>query len=274
MILVTSATGNVGGHLVRQLHESGFAVRAMTREPSRASVPAGVEIVEGDLEAPESLGEVFDGVTGFFVLGTTGDLSGVLGRASAAGVKRVVLVSTFLARTHPDSAIGRGSLEAERLVRESDLEETVLRPWEYASNVTAWAEEVRVEGVVRPPTAGLPSPAVHPADIASLAAHALTEEGHGGQTYPLTGPEELTPRDKVRALGEALGRELGYEERQDQRELERLSEQAPDETTAGLMVPGVCSLESPGVTDTVERITGSPARSFGQWAAENAHLFR
>ncbi|WP_026152817.1 SDR family oxidoreductase [Actinopolyspora halophila] len=274
MILVTSATGNVGDYLVRRLHGSGFAVRALTRDPARARVPSGVEVVEGDLDSPASLGEVFDGVTGFFALGTTGDLSGVLRTASAAGVKRVVLVSTFLARTHPDSAIGRGSLEAERLVRESDLEETVLRPWEYASNVVAWAEQVRTEGVVRPLRAGLPSPAVHPADIAALAAHALTEPGHAGEVYPLTGPEELTPRDKVRALGEALGRELGYAERQDRRELERLSEQAPDEATAGLMIPGVCSLESPGVTDTVERITGSPARGFGQWAAENVHLFR
>jgi uncharacterized protein YbjT (DUF2867 family) len=86
------------------------------------------------------------------------------------------------------------------------------------------------------------------------------QDGHDGWTYPLTAAEELTPSEKVTAIGEALGRALAFEELDGPRTLKLIAEQAPDDTAKALMVPGVCGLESPGVLGTVEAVTGIPAR--------------
>ncbi|PTL76065.1 SDR family oxidoreductase [Vitiosangium sp. GDMCC 1.1324] len=280
MIVVTGATGSVGSALLKQLKEAGVAARAVTRDAKRAAVPVGVEVAEGDLTKPESLENAFSGASALFLLMTAGDvanrvdLAAVVGLARRAGVKRVVLVSSLLAQTHPDSFPGRSSLQGEQIVRDSGLAWTLLRPWEFASNVLAWAPAIRAEGIVRVLTSGLPSPAIHPADIASVAFRVLTEDGHEGAIYPLTGPQGLTPQDKVRAIGAAMGREPSFVEQDDPRALEQLARQAPDEVSAKLMIPGVCGLESPGPLSTVELLTGVPARTFQQWAHDNVNAFR
>ncbi|MEU6040508.1 MULTISPECIES: SDR family oxidoreductase [Actinomadura] len=62
-ILVTGATGNVGRHVVEELLGGGHKVRALTRDPARALVPAGVEVAAGDLAVPDSLASALEGVT-------------------------------------------------------------------------------------------------------------------------------------------------------------------------------------------------------------------
>ncbi|HEX9355919.1 MAG TPA: NmrA family NAD(P)-binding protein, partial [Streptosporangiaceae bacterium] len=78
MILVTGATGNVGGNLVRLLADAGTQVRALTRDPDRAAIPAGVTAVTGDLNQPESLSAALAGVSGVFLLPGYRDMPGVL----------------------------------------------------------------------------------------------------------------------------------------------------------------------------------------------------
>ena len=279
MMLVTGVNGNVGRVLVRLLAKAGVPARALTRYPGRTEVPAGVELVEGDLTKAASLERALEGTTGLYVPRAAGDLANrvdleaITALARGAGVKRVVLVSSLLAQTHPASLAGRMALHGEQTVRDSGLPWTILRPWELASNALAWVAAIRGEGTVRVPTSGLPSPAIHPADIAAVAFHALTESGHEGKIHALTGPEELTPRDKVSALGAALGRDLGFIEHADPELLAQMALRAPDEATAKLMIPGVCGLESPGALDTVQQVTGAPARTFRQWALDHAGAF-
>ncbi len=199
MILVTGATGNIGGALIGKLGKAGVPVRALSRSPDRAAFPAGVEAVEGDLTDPDSLRSALRGVDALFLLqpGTT-DTSQILESAAEAGVHQVVTVSSLFAQTHPESFIGRNLLHSEQIVRESGLEWTILRPWEFASNTLAWAAAIRAEGVVRAPRSGVPSPAIDPDDIAAVAASALLEDGHCGAVYPLTGPAAVTPAGEDR----------------------------------------------------------------------------
>src|SRR6516225_8107321 len=113
MILVTGASGNVGGELLVALLARGEPVRAVVRDPSRASTPAGVEIVQGDLELPESLTPALDGVHGVFLLGGWSDMPEILRRAQRAGVERVVLLtSRCVIGGQPDNAITRTWLDS------------------------------------------------------------------------------------------------------------------------------------------------------------------
>ncbi|SDP73532.1 Uncharacterized conserved protein YbjT, contains NAD(P)-binding and DUF2867 domains [Actinopolyspora xinjiangensis] len=271
MILVTSATGNIGRRLVRELHGAGFAVRATTRNPGGADLPAGVEVVHGDLADPSSLRDAFAGVDGVFLLGSPGDVPGMLHLAAEEGVRRVVLVSSLLAETHPDSFIGSGALAGEKAVRDSGLAWTVLRPWEFTSNALWWAPSIREHGSVYSHEVPEGSQVVDPADIAAVAARALTEPGHERRIHPLTGPERLTVARRVAVLSEELARPVEFVELSTEQARQRMLRYMP----AGI-VEDMLSTEGgdPGLPDTVRRITGRPARTFRQWAREHVEAFR
>lgn len=265
MILVTGATGNIGRAVVKLLSASGTEFHALTRDPSRA--PAGVEAVQGDLTDPTTLPAALAGHDAMFLLlPPRTDPGPIVVAARDAGVRYLTMVGSLTAQTNPESPVGRGTLRGEQVLRESGLRWTVLRAWEFASNTLGWAPSIRDRGVVDVLTVGEPSPVIDPADIGSAAATVLTEmDGgdHDAQIYSLTGPENLTVEDKVRAIGTALGRELKLENKND----EQAAAQA-------MWLPGVCTVPGPGVLSTVEDLTGAPARTFQQWADDHVAAFR
>ncbi|WP_274031769.1 NAD(P)H-binding protein [Streptomyces sp. MMBL 11-1] len=280
MILVTGATGNVGSELVRQLHAAGhgIGVRALSRDAARAgaAVPDGVEVAEGDLGRAESLKSALGGVRSLFLIPGVGDDAGVLDAARDAGVEHVVLVSSITVMTHPHLGPARANLAVERRLRESGMEWTVLRPTQFASNTLWWAQSVRDESVVRVPYADVGLPTVHPADIASVARAALAGPGHRGRTYPLTGPQRISPRQQAGELGRVLGRKVACVG------VTREEAYPPMAATMGAEVAdSVLDLMGGDVNDallavhdTVARVTGSPARPYRRWAEENADAFR
>ncbi|NLU74349.1 NAD(P)H-binding protein [Streptomyces sp. HNM0575] len=274
MILISGATGNVGGELLRQLHAEGTAVRALTRDPSRARFPAGVDVAEGDFGAPESLAEAFSGAESAFLM-MSSNQTAVLREAARAGVRRIVLLSTMAVETRPESLIGRLHLEAERAVTESGLEWTFLRPGQFASNTRAWRAQIAAGDVIRTPFPRVGLPAVHTGDIASVARTALTREGHAGAAYSLTGPEPVTPVEQVAAIGRAIGRELRHEEITAERAAEEMAAHMPPEIVAAtLEFVGSPTEAETRAQPTVEKVTGEPARTFAEWARDNADSFR
>ncbi|MFI1422344.1 SDR family oxidoreductase [Streptomyces sp. NPDC020731] len=277
MILVTGATGNIGSALVRQLHGSGAApVRGLTRDAARASFPDGVEAVEGDLARPASLKPALDGVRSLFLVRGMGADADVLTAARQAGVEHVVLVSSITVRTHPHLPAAAENLAVERLLQDSGMSWTVLRPTQFASNALWWAESIREHRSIRVPYADVGLPAVHPADIAAVARAALTEPGHRGRTYALTGPARITPRQQARAIGAALGDEVSVEEIGREEAHRQMAPFMGEQTAHAVLdlMGGDVNDELLTVHDTVPRVTGSPARPFAQWAAENVAAFR
>ncbi|GAB3484346.1 SDR family oxidoreductase [Amycolatopsis cihanbeyliensis] len=286
MLLVTGATGTVGRHLIQHLRRAGQPVRALTRDPGRAELPDGVDAVRGDLADTATLGPAFDGVTAAHLINfgrgyqPLSNGRQIVDLAVRSGVRRVTILGGWQ----------EGTLEPA--VRDSTLEWTHLQPVEFMDNArTDWRAPLRADGVVREPYGDRRSAPVHAADIGAVAATALTTEGHAGQSYTLTGPEVLTPRDKIRILGEATGRELRFEELtpdQVRREwverghLPRLQfftvfgEGARPAEMVELLLRLYGSTPEVGytVTDAVRRVTGRPARSFAGWAAEHADEFR
>jgi uncharacterized protein YbjT (DUF2867 family) len=287
-VLVTGATGTVGSHIVQHLLRAGRKVRALTRDPATADLPEGVEVVAGDLNDVATLTPAFDGVTAAHLINFSKDYKPlrngqqIVDLALRAGVRKVTILGGW----------EEGTLEPA--ARSSTLEWTHLRPIEFMSNTLAdWGERLRSDGVIREPYGDRKSAPVHESDIGAVAAVALTEDGHAGRAYTLTGPEVLTPRDKIRILGEATGRNLTFEElTPDQTRKQWAEEGRPpelllfkvfgDTPQVGyremveflLNVYGSDHEVGSTVTDAVEKVTGRPARTFAQWAAEHAGAFR
>ncbi|WP_030610308.1 NAD(P)H-binding protein [Streptomyces sclerotialus] len=276
MILVTGATGNIGRTLLEELHLAGAAsVRGLTRDATRASFPGSIEAVEGDLAHADSLKAALEGARSLFLLSGMGADAEILAAARQAGVAHVVLVSSITVQTHPHLPAASENAAVERLLKDSGMAWTVLRPTQFASNAMWWAQTIREQGVVRAPYADIGLPTIHPADIAAVARAALTEPGHQGQTYALTGPTCITARQQVAALAAASGREIAFLEISREEAHGPMASFMGDETADAVLdlLGGDVNDELQKVRDTVPRVTGSPARSFQQWATEHSAAF-
>lgn len=281
-VLVTGATGHVGRHVVRRLAEAGHDVRAMTRNPA-AVFPQGVEVVRGDLLTPDSV--PVDGVDRLYLFPEPRTAPEVVARAKAAGVTRIVTLSSGAVTGGFDTDF---QLPVEQAVEASGLEYTHVRPGDFASNTARlWAPMVRADRVVRYAQPDAPSLAIHDDDIAAVAVAALTEDGHTGRWYDLTGPELLTRRDQVAAIGAALGEEVRFEEVTAAAAREILEHQGGWAAENAGFLLGFDEYSAGGTSaddvdwsavlvplPTVEEVLGRPARTYAEWARDNVAAFR
>jgi uncharacterized protein YbjT (DUF2867 family) len=223
-ILVIGATGNVGRQVVSQLLATNVRVRALARNPDSANLPAQVEIVRGDLTIPATLDRPLDDVDAAFLVWVAPRTAVAPAVARIARhVQRVVFLSSPHQTPHPffqqpgwrpgepmANPFATLHAEIERLIEDSGLQWTFLRPGMFAANALLWwAPKIRADNVLRWPYAAAP---IHELDIAAVAARVLCEEGHGGKDYVLTGPESLSQFKQVRIIGEVIGRSLRFEE--------------------------------------------------------------
>lgn len=276
MMLVTGATGNIGRALVGELHALGAGpLRGLTRDTAKAVFPEGVEAVEGDLARAASLKSALEGVRSLFLVSRVGADADILDAAGRAGVDHVVLVSSITVQTHPHLGPAGENVAVERLLKDSGMAWTILRPTQFASNTMWWSDAIRGHETVRVPYADVGLPAIHPADIASVARVALTEPGHRERTYALTGPERITPRQQVEAIAAVLGRDVPFAEISREKAHRAMATFLGDEAADAVLdlTGGDLNDELLTVRDTVSRITGSPARSFSEWASEHAAAF-
>jgi uncharacterized protein YbjT (DUF2867 family) len=277
MILVTGATGNVGRHVVSQLQDAGAAVRALTRDTGTARLPEGVDVVRGDLFAPGPLAPALDGVEAVFLLWPvpTADGASEVVDVIAKHARRVVFLSAMSVPDDDEQADPIFHTHIERAIRRSGLEWTFLRAGGFASNTLIWASQVR-GGVVRWPYGAAARSLIHERDIAAVAVRALTEDGHAGAAYVLTGPETVTQADQVRIIGEAIGRTVRWEDISPGVAREQMLADGWPPAFADHALGYWATLESnpEPVTTTVEEIIGVPARTFRDWAIDHADDFR
>ncbi|MGI5481625.1 NAD(P)H-binding protein [Streptomyces lavendofoliae] len=269
--LVTGATGTVGREVVAELLRRGQPVRALTRDPGTADLPAGVEVVRGDLTDPGTLTAALDGVTGLHLITFGGAYFApletgprIVELAREAGVQRITVLN------------GGGPTPLEDAVRAGDIAWTVVMPVEFMANALEWAEGVRTRDEVREPFPGRLSATVHEGDIGAVAAVALTEEGHAGQEYLITGPEVLTLHDKADAIAAARGREIRLVELSEAEAVGQWRAAGRPQDVIDFLLEMYRDTPPEGrtVLDTVEKVTGRPARTFARWAREHAGAFR
>jgi uncharacterized protein YbjT (DUF2867 family) len=273
MYFVTGATGNAGSAVARALLAAGDPVRALVRRDG--AQPAGAEAVVGDLNQPDTFRDAFAGVRGAFLLSGYDRLDELLASLRAAGVERVVLLSSSAAPTgDTTNAVARYHIESEQAVAASGLAHTFLQPNSFMSNVFRWLPQLRTGDVVRLPFADVPIATIHPDDLGAVAAAALAG-GHDGRTYRLSGPEALRPAEQVAIVAQAIGRDVRFEAQSDEQAREEMSRGMPPEYVDAFMrFFAAGEVDESTVHPTVEQILGRPPRTLADWAAAHAEELR
>jgi len=253
----------------------------MTRNPGAAGLPPQIEVVRGDLTLPETLDACLDGIDTVFLVWTAPPsavapaLERILQRA-----QRIVFLSAPIKTAHPlfqqPNPLRTMFEQIERLIETSGLQWKFLRPGMFAANaLNWWVPQIRVGDVVRWPYLAAPTAPIDERDIAAVAVRALCEDGHAGAEYVLTGPQSLSQFEQVSAIGRVIGRSLRIEEISPDEARRELLTIGPLVAVNMLLAAWAAAIGQPAhVTSTVEEITGAPAKTFLDWATDNAAEFR
>ncbi|MFD7846318.1 NAD(P)H-binding protein [Nocardia sp. NPDC059764] len=281
MLLLTGATGNIGRELTRFLDSHDTDFRALVRDPARAAtLPARAEAALGDLDDPASIDRAMSGITALFLLvpGIGLDHTRTLLRAAErAEVQRIVLISSAHVLIDPLPAMGTWHRDRENLVRDTAIPATILRPGGYMSNALEWIPNLRSGTPILDPSGPGRFAPIDPADIAEVAARCLTNPGHTGQSYHLTGPEPLTVAEQVAILARTLNRDIKIRETATPEEAvaARYPQGAPPALAAAI-VEGFALLRANRAdarTDTVTQLLGRPPRTFAAWCEAHRAAF-
>ena len=212
MIYVSGSPGNVGTELVRLLAGRGEQVRLLVHDPEAAEfVLPGVETVLGDLAEPESFARTVVGADAVFVNSSRRAISlqaNLIAAAASAGVRRIVDLSWMGAATDSGSeAIGRWHAEVERHLVECGVAYTILRASAFMQN---YVGQITVNDTIVGTTATGRASLVDARDVAAVAATVLTQQGHEGRTYDVTGPQALSNPEVAAIISRVTGRRVRY----------------------------------------------------------------
>ena len=284
MILLTGATGTTGREVVKELKAAGAAgVRVLARDHSRAAfaAEAGFETVAGDFERPETLGPALAGVERALLLTPpsphTFELQrGFVEAAKRAGVRHVVKLSVYGADPSEPEGFLKWHGQAEEALEASGLAYTMLQPNFFMQNLLGQAAQIAGQGAIYQATGDGRASMIDARDIAAVAARALTEGGHEGLSYVLTGPEALSYQDAAETLSNVLGREVKYVPLTP----EQFREAAGAQGLPGWLLDALerlnelfASGRAANVSGDVRRVTGNGARTFEQFARDHAAAF-
>jgi uncharacterized protein YbjT (DUF2867 family) len=266
-ILVTGATGNVGRMVVDELLALGATdVRALTVDPARAALPPGVEVARGFVGRPETMPAALAGVERLYLAPHPASAFEVCRLAAEAGVRVIV-----------DMAGAKGDQwqAVEDAVEACGVPFVHLEPGEFMLNAEIWSPQIRAGDVVKDAGGDVVNAAVAQEDIAAVAARILLDPApHLGRSYELTGPEALSRRQKVAAIGRAIGRDLTY--------VELTGDEARAHFTSVMGEYGEWYLDGLAqladypqqAVSTVADLLGRPALDYEEWARRHADLFR
>ena len=285
MILVTGATGLNGGALVRLLSARGVPVRALVRNPTRAtpisSLP-NVEVVEGDMARPDTLTEPLRGVDRAMLISSSDPAmlevqSNFIEAARKAGVRHVVKLSGIMPEVDSPFRFARMHGEAEQRLERSGIAFTHLRAGEFMHAYFRQVPAIVARGTFFLPMEDARIASIDVRDIAEVAAKALTEPGHEGKIYPLTGPEALSMAEVAEKLSTATGKPIRY------------ANIAPEEARNAQLAAGVPPYTADALAELfaerrkgkeskvwpdIEDILGRRATTFDEFATRHAAIFR
>jgi len=282
-VLVTGATGNTGRPLVEMLCERDVAVRAVVRSAAGREQIAGlpVQTVVADFDDPEAVSAALAGVQRAYLVTPSTERAQdqqerFVDLAAKAGVQHLVKLSQLAADEASPVRFLRYHAAVERRIRERGLGFTFLRPNLYFQGLLALSGPIRDQGVLPAPIGDARVSAVDVRDIAAVAATALTEPGHLGATYTITGPAAVTHAEIAEAIGAAAGRAVTFVDVPPEAFAVSLRSLLPDWQVDGLLedYAHYHRGEAAAVLPTVTEVTGHPPRALAQFARDYADVFR
>ncbi|MZE70075.1 NAD(P)H-binding protein [Streptomyces sp. SID5789] len=281
LLVVCGASGTVGRRVAGMLSEH-HTVRSLSRDPARTGAReiAG-EPMAADFADPRSVTRALEGADTVLII--TSDPTHpehdehLVTAAQRQGVRRLVKLSALAVEDpHAQDFLTNWQRGCEDLVRASGLEWTLLRARAFMSNTLAWTTSVRKEDTVRALHGSARNACVDPGDIAQVAARAMTEPGHAGRSYALTGPEPLSAREQTRQLASLLGRPLRFEELTIEEAMDAWRAKYPEVMVRAMA--DSAKRQSAGAKQQtagdVQEILGRPARSYRSWASAHVRCFR
>lgn len=217
MILVTGATGNNGLEVLKRLASQNVQARAMVRDRNRAKAIAdlGIEIIEADFDRPETLLAALAGVDRAFLVTNSTERAeaqqlGFVEAAGQSGVRHIVKLSQFAADAQSPVRFLRYHAVVEAAIQASGMVYTFLRPNLFMQGLLGFRSTIAEQNAFYAAAADAKVSVVDVRDIADVAAAALTEAGHEGKTYTLTGPQALTHTEMAASLSTVLGRQITF----------------------------------------------------------------
>lgn len=263
LTLVLGATGKTGSRIAAQLQRKSVPVRLGSRSATPAfdwNVEAGWEACLAGVESV-----YINYAPDLAIPGATDSIRAFVDVARRQGVKRAVILS------------GRGEAEAqacENIVIGSGLEWTVVRASWFSQNFSEGAFVDMVQaGQICLPAGDVPEPFVDVDDIADVAVAALTEPGHAGQIYEVTGPRLMTFADIADELSRATGRPIRFTAIPHDAFVSAVAESGAPEGVVWIMdylFSTVLDGRNAYLTDGVERALGRPPKDFADYAREVA----
>ena len=282
-ILVTGANGNVSSALIPLLTAAGAKVRGLIRDEAKAQglKDAGVDVVIGDLEKPESLDAAFSGVDRVFLVTPVSPdavsmASNAIAAAKRAGSPYIVRLSAIKAALDSRTRIGRQHAEIEAKLISSGLPHTILRPHFFMQNTMMAAQSVAADGALYMAFKDGRFGIIDIRDVADVAAAILASDGHEGKNYLLTGPKSITMTDVAEGLSKAVGKKVAYHDVPPETARQAMVDMGlPEWLTDAYVEYFIAYSEGWGdvTTNYVEELTGHPARSYETFARDFAKAF-
>ena len=274
MILITGASGNVGKEVLKQMAATGAKVRAAFQSVSKAAVaPSGVEIVTMDYNQPHTVQTALKGIERVFLVGPpTPDLTALERRAmdeiKQSGVRHVVKLSAMGGR---GATFPRQHADSEDYIKSLGVPYTFVRPNGFMQNFVIYnASTINTQNAFYGTQGDGEVSHIDIRDIAAVAVKTLTEAGHEGKAYTLTGPVALSNARVAQILSEDTGREIKYVDLPDDQFKQALIGAGVPEWGAGALV----NLQRRAITGDVQQLLGRKPTSFEQFSRDHAQAFQ
>jgi uncharacterized protein YbjT (DUF2867 family) len=283
-ILVTSATGNIGQQVVRQLSDAGFTVRAAVHSLKKIDPlkDTHAECVEIDYSKPETFQNAFRGIEKLFMvlplLPTLADIGAKLVQeAQDAGVKYIISSSAMGADSEPGITLGRWHREVEKKVQTSGIPYTILRPNSFMQNYsTMYGQTLKSNNAFYLPLGDGKVSLVDTRDIASVAVAVFSNSGHEGKAYNVTGPEALSNFEIAEIFSKVLERKINYVSVSENDARGAMKEKGMPQWLIDA-VTELFQIQKAGygaeVAPTVQNITGKQPRTFEQFLKDHISAF-
>lgn len=279
MLLITTA-GKVGAEVARLLAQRGASVRVLARDPEKATAlrQVGVDVVEGNLDAPATIDAAIQDVTSVVLVSPAVPAQelNVVDSAARAGVGHVVKITS---KASADSPIARqrGQVQIEAGLIASGLGYTLLRNNFYMQNFLMLAPAITKTNGFGSSAGGGQVGLIDTRDVAAVAAEiAASPAAHVGKTYLLSGPELLSYADVAAMLSKVLGRPIVFSERTVEEDKQAMMSVGVPEPIAAMNAHAVSLIaegDAAWLSEDVPAILGRPARTFEQFATDHAAAF-